>query len=107
MAARYPSLNKSYRAVVVHSSSHDRRRQKRIERQLKEEKQALSKGFKKKVSESVRLPARCAGGGKGLERPTRPLSRSEPRDRGAARVSLPITKVLLDFKSKSLIMMSV
>jgi transposase len=39
---------KSYRVVVVHSSSHDRRRQKKIERQLKEEKQALSKSFKEK-----------------------------------------------------------
>lgn len=38
----------NYRAVVVHSSSHDRRRQKRIERQLKEEKQSLAKSFKEK-----------------------------------------------------------
>lgn len=33
----------SYRAVVIHSSAHDRRRQKRIERRLVEEKKALTK----------------------------------------------------------------
>ena len=32
----------SYRAVVIHSSAHDRRRQKRIERRLLEEKKALT-----------------------------------------------------------------
>ena len=32
---------KSYRAVVVHSSAHDRRRQKRIDRELKKELKAL------------------------------------------------------------------
>lgn len=39
---------KNYRAVVVHSSSHDRRRQKRIDRLLKEEKQTLARSFKEK-----------------------------------------------------------
>lgn len=33
----------SYRAIVVHSSAHDKRRQKRIERELKEEQTKLSK----------------------------------------------------------------
>jgi transposase len=32
---------KPYRAVVVHSSAHDRRRQKRLERELRASKQAL------------------------------------------------------------------
>jgi len=32
---------KKYRAVVIHSSAHDRRRQKRIERELKSERKAL------------------------------------------------------------------
>jgi transposase len=43
---------KNYRAVVVHSSSFDRRRQKRIDRQIEEEKRALSKSFKDKCLEN-------------------------------------------------------
>jgi transposase len=39
----------SYRAVVIHSSAHDRRRQKRIERRLVEEKKALTKKCKEAV----------------------------------------------------------
>jgi len=37
---------KSYRAVVVHSSAHDKRRQKRIDRELKKEHTELSKEIK-------------------------------------------------------------
>ena len=37
----------NYRAVVIHSSAHDRRRQKRIERKLLEEKKALTEKCKK------------------------------------------------------------
>jgi transposase len=36
---------KPYRAVVVHSSAHDKRRQKKIERELAKEKAALEKSF--------------------------------------------------------------
>ena len=36
---------KVYRAVVVHSSAHDKRRQKKIERELAKEKVALEKSF--------------------------------------------------------------
>jgi hypothetical protein len=36
------NYGESYRAVVIHSSAHDRRRQKRIERRLLEEKKALT-----------------------------------------------------------------
>lgn len=36
---------KPYRAVVVHSSAHDKRRQKKIERELAKEKTALEKSF--------------------------------------------------------------
>jgi len=39
----------SYRAVVIHSSAHDRRRQKRIERRLLEEKKALTEKCNKAV----------------------------------------------------------
>jgi transposase len=38
---------KKYRAVVVHSSAHDRRRQKRIERELEAEHKSLSAEMKK------------------------------------------------------------
>ena len=38
--------DKSYRAVVIHSSAHDKRRQKRIERQLAQERKALEKHCK-------------------------------------------------------------
>jgi hypothetical protein len=34
-----------YRAVVVHSSAHDRRRQKKIDRELTREKTSLEKSF--------------------------------------------------------------
>lgn len=37
--------DKPYRAVVVHSSAHDKRRQKRIERDLAKERTALEKSF--------------------------------------------------------------
>lgn len=37
--------DKPYRAVVVHSSAHDKRRQKKIERDLAKEKDALEKSF--------------------------------------------------------------
>jgi len=37
--------DKAYRAVVVHSSAHDKRRQKKIERELAKEKAALEKSF--------------------------------------------------------------
>ncbi len=37
---------KTYRAVVIHSSAHDRRRQKRIERELLKEKKALTDACK-------------------------------------------------------------
>ena len=37
----------SYRAVVIHSSAHDKRRQKRIERKLAKEKKALTQKCKK------------------------------------------------------------
>jgi transposase len=36
---------KPYRAVVVHSSAHDKRRQKRIKKELDREKEALQKSF--------------------------------------------------------------
>jgi transposase len=36
---------KPYRAVVIHSSAHDKRRQKKIERELAKEKAALEKSF--------------------------------------------------------------
>ena len=36
---------KPYRAVVVHSSAHDRRRQKKIERELAKERASLAKGL--------------------------------------------------------------
>ena len=39
--------NKNYRAVVIHSSAHDKRRQKRIERELKKAHTGLSKKIKK------------------------------------------------------------
>jgi len=45
----------SYRAVVIHSSAHDRRRQKRIERRLVEEKKALTK----KCKEAVKVEYFC------------------------------------------------
>ncbi len=38
--------NKNYRAVVIHSSAHDKRRQKRIERELKKAYTELSKKIK-------------------------------------------------------------
>ncbi len=38
--------NKTYRAVVIHSSAHDKRRQKRIERELKKAHTELSKKIK-------------------------------------------------------------
>ena len=38
--------NKTYRAVVIHSSAHDKRRQKRIERELKKAHRELSKKIK-------------------------------------------------------------
>ncbi|MCF6245967.1 MAG: IS1634 family transposase, partial [Desulfobacula sp.] len=38
--------NKTYRAVVIHSSAHDKRRQKRIERELKKAHTGLSKKIK-------------------------------------------------------------
>ena len=38
--------NKNYRAVVIHSSAHDKRRQKRIERELKKAHTELSKKVK-------------------------------------------------------------
>jgi transposase len=38
---------RSYRAVVVHSSAHDRRRQKRLERRLAEERKAWTKRLQK------------------------------------------------------------
>lgn len=37
---------KTYRAIVVHSSSHDKRRQKRMDRELKKEKKALQAEIK-------------------------------------------------------------
>ncbi len=42
----------SYRAIVVHSSAHDKRRQKRIERQLKKNKKELEQACKK-ITEPV------------------------------------------------------
>ncbi len=39
--------DKTYRAVVVHSSTHDKRRQKRLDRELKESRQSLEKVIKK------------------------------------------------------------
>ena len=41
--------DKKYRAIVVHSSSHDKRRQKRIDRELKKEQEALQKILKKET----------------------------------------------------------
>jgi len=38
--------DKSYRAVVIHSSAHDKRRQKRIDRELKKEHTELTKNIK-------------------------------------------------------------
>jgi transposase len=38
---------KIYRAVVIHSSAHDKRRQKKIERELAREKTSLEKSFRK------------------------------------------------------------
>ena len=39
--------DKTYRAVVVHSSTHDKRRQKRLDRELKESKQLLEEAIKR------------------------------------------------------------
>ena len=43
---------RSYRAIVVHSSAHDKRRHKRIERQLKKNKESLEKIAKKITAEN-------------------------------------------------------
>ncbi|EFK07011.1 conserved hypothetical protein [delta proteobacterium NaphS2] len=47
--------DESYRAVVIHSSAHDRRRQKRIERELAKEKKAITE----KCNEVVRVEYFC------------------------------------------------
>jgi transposase len=39
--------DKTYRAVVVHSSAHDKRRQKRLDRELKESRQSLEEVIKR------------------------------------------------------------
>ncbi len=46
---------KSHRAVVIHSSAHDRRRQKRIDRMLKTDKANLDK----KIKEITKTPFQC------------------------------------------------
>ncbi len=46
---------KSHRAVVIHSSAHDRRRQKRIDRMLKTDKANLEK----KIKEITKTPFQC------------------------------------------------
>ncbi len=46
---------KSHRAVVIHSSAHDRRRQKRIDRMLKIDKANLDK----KIKEITKTPFQC------------------------------------------------
>lgn len=43
--------DKIYRAVVVHSSAHDKRRQKRIDKELQKEHTELSKAIKKIASQ--------------------------------------------------------
>jgi transposase len=53
---------KRYRAVVVHSSAHDRRRQKRIERELQSEHKSLQTELKKvcKIDYACRADAEAA-----------------------------------------------
>jgi transposase len=47
--------DKTYRGIVFHSSAHDKRRQKRIDRMLKADKAKLTK----KVKEVKKVPFRC------------------------------------------------
>jgi hypothetical protein len=45
----------SYRAIVIHSSAHDKRRNKRIDRSLKSSKSELDK----KIKETIHQPFKC------------------------------------------------
>ena len=54
---------KTYRAIVVHSSAHDKRRHKRIDRILKEDRKQLEKLCKEVHIFSFLLSCRCSNGG--------------------------------------------
>ena len=53
--------DKTYRAIVVHSSAHDKRRHKRIDRLLKKERDQLEKNCKQATAFFCRADAQAAG----------------------------------------------
>ena len=58
---------KRYRAIVIHSSSHDKRRQKRIDRQLRAERNALEKQCKEAAKNAFYCEADARAAARALE----------------------------------------
>lgn len=74
-AARYKTFDTTvvlgsivYRAIVVHSSAHDKRRQKRIDNLLKKNKSELEKGIKKVMAETYFCEADAVAAAEKLSR---------------------------------------
>jgi transposase len=63
--------DKAYRAVVIHSSAHDKRRQKRIDRQLATERTALEKQCKEAAKKAFYCEADARAAAKILENMSR------------------------------------
>jgi transposase len=75
-----------YRAVVVHSSAHDRRRQKRLQRELEASEQSLRRRQRALHKQRFFMPSRRRGSGG--QSPARGRRLSPPRGAGAATTSI-------------------